>query len=193
MFENGVRIFLAIYNAPKSEHSIDDFRYKQFIKSTRLNKPVQLSTLPPTSAAARQHINRVYYQIQTWLGNDLEPQEWGWVLQNEILEPTTTLLPPAPDELLNTIFCNCKNGCGSRCGCRKSGLQCSSACGQCNGQACLNASSYPNDLDEESEYVPEIVEALETNVTDNEDDDNEFEIQVQRPEEEDDDEEEDEN
>lgn len=122
LFENGVRVFLAMHNAPKSERSIDNFRYTQFIKSTRLNKPVQLSSLPPTSAAARQHINRVYYQIQTWLGNDLEPQEWGWVLQNEILEPTT-LLPPAPEELLNSIFCNCKKGCGSSCGCRKLGLQ----------------------------------------------------------------------
>ncbi|GFX08463.1 hypothetical protein TNCV_3269521 [Trichonephila clavipes] len=28
-----------------------------------LNKPVQLSSLPPTSAAAHQHISRVYYQL----------------------------------------------------------------------------------------------------------------------------------
>jgi hypothetical protein len=46
-----------------------------------------------------------------------------------------------------------KKGCGSSCGCRKLGLQCSSVCGECNGQACLNASSYPDDLKEESEYA----------------------------------------
>ncbi|KAG8323769.1 hypothetical protein J6590_107691, partial [Homalodisca vitripennis] len=46
------------YNAPKSEDDIDSFRYTQFIKSTRLNKPVQLSSLPPSSTAARQHILR---------------------------------------------------------------------------------------------------------------------------------------
>jgi hypothetical protein len=88
-------------NAPKSEHNIDNFQYTQFIKSTRLNKPMQLSSLPPTNAAAQScH------------------QEWEWILQNDILEPTTTLLPPAPEELL----CNCKKGCFS-------------VCGQCNGQA----------------------------------------------------------
>lgn len=168
--------------------NIDNLRYTQFVKSTKLNKPVQLSNLPPTSAATHQHINRVYYQIQTWLGNDLEPQEWGWVMRNELLEPIMTILPPAPSELLNTIFCNCKNGCGSRCGCRKSGLQCSLACGQCNGQACLNASSYQSDLDEESAFDPEILEELETNILDDEDDDNELEI-LERLEDDDEDEE----
>jgi hypothetical protein len=52
-----------------------------------------------------QPLNHVYYQIQTWLGNNLEPQEWGLILQNDILEPTTTLLPPAPEELCYRIFC----------------------------------------------------------------------------------------
>lgn len=84
---------LAIYNAPKSVDNIDNLRYTQFVKSTKLNKPVQLSNLPPTSAATHQHINRVYYQIQTWLGNDLEPQEWGWVMRIELLEPIMTILP----------------------------------------------------------------------------------------------------
>ncbi|GFT77823.1 uncharacterized protein TNCV_4388001 [Trichonephila clavipes] len=53
------------YNAPKSENSIDNLCYTQFIRSTKLNKSVQLSNLPPTSAAAHQHISRVYYQVQT--------------------------------------------------------------------------------------------------------------------------------
>ncbi|GBP51845.1 hypothetical protein EVAR_88550_1 [Eumeta japonica] len=186
LFENGVRILLALYNAPKSEDNIDHFRYTQFIKLTKLNKPIQLSTLPPTRVPAHQHINRIYYQIQTWLGKDLEPQEWGWMLENEILEPIRTLLPPAPAELLNIIFCNRKNGCGSRCGCRKSGLLCSLTCGQCNGQACLNASLYPSNPDEESAYDPEILEGLEMNMAD----DNEFKI-FERLQEEDDEEEED--
>ncbi|KAK4880417.1 hypothetical protein RN001_008563 [Aquatica leii] len=37
-------------------------------------------------------------------------------------------------------------GCGSRCGCTKSRMQCSLACGQYNGQACLNASPYQSDF-----------------------------------------------
>ncbi|CAH0555189.1 unnamed protein product [Brassicogethes aeneus] len=105
--------------------------------------------------------------------NDLQPQEWGWVLENETLIPVTTLLPPAPDELLTSIFCNCKNGCGSRCGCRKSGMQCSLACGQCNGNACLNAISYPSDVNEDNAYDPEIFEDMTINVNDTEESDEE--------------------
>lgn len=185
LFENGVRILLSIYNAPKPVDNIDHLRYVQFIKSTKLNKPVPLCSLPPTNAAVHQHINRVYYQVQTWLGNDLDPQQWGWVLQNKVLNPITTILPPAPEELLNTIFCNCKNGCGSRCGCRKAGLKCTSACGQCSGQACLNASSDHHDPDEE-DYDPVILEALAELPTnaDDEDYDNDME-NIERPDEED--------
>ncbi|GFW57675.1 uncharacterized protein TNCV_2925941 [Trichonephila clavipes] len=83
--------------------------------------PCSLFNIPPTSAAAHQHITCVYYQVQTWLGNHSEPQEWGWILRNEFLKPIMTVLPPVPNELLETIHCNCKNGCGSRCGCKKSG------------------------------------------------------------------------
>lgn len=181
---------MALYNAPKSEDNIDHFRYTQFIKLTKINKPVQLSTLPPASVAAHQYTNLVYYQIQTWLGNDLEPQEWGWMLESGILEPIRTLLPPARTELQNIIFCNCKNGCGSRSGCRKSGLLCSLACGQCNGQTCLNAAQYPSNPDTENAYDPEILEGLEMNMTDNEDDDNELNV-FERQQEEDDEEDED--
>ena len=56
--EHGIRILLARYNAPRSELNIDKYRHIQFIKATRLNRPVQLSSLPLTSAAARQHIHR---------------------------------------------------------------------------------------------------------------------------------------
>jgi hypothetical protein len=36
--------------------------------------------LPPTSDAARFHSQRVYHQVQAWLGNNMEATEWGWVL-----------------------------------------------------------------------------------------------------------------
>ena len=80
-------------------------------------------------------------------------------------------LEPAPEYLLNTIFCNCKSGCGSRCGCRKAGLQCSLVYGQCNGQACVNAQPYEGDINEDETVDPEIMEELEANVAeyDNED------------------------
>nr|CAI5854630.1 unnamed protein product [Callosobruchus analis] len=111
-------------------------------------------------------------------------------MRNGFLESVTTILPPAPDELLNTIFCNCKSGCGSRCGCRKAGLQCSLACGQCNGQVCLNAVAYETDVNEDRTFDPEIMGGLETNVIeDHNEHNNDLEILGLR---EDDDDEEDE-
>ncbi|GFY50637.1 uncharacterized protein TNIN_379671 [Trichonephila inaurata madagascariensis] len=140
-----VRVLLEIHKTPQSENSIDNLRYIQFIKSTKLNKPVQLFNIPPTSAAVHQHISRVYYQVQTWLGNHLKPQEWGSILRNEFLEPITTILPPTPDELLKSIFCNCKNGCDSRCGCKKLGCNVLQLVTSIIGQACFNASRYESE------------------------------------------------
>lgn len=53
--------------------SLDHLRYMHYVKSIKLNKPVQLSNTPPTSAVAHQQSERVFYQVQTWLGHDLEP------------------------------------------------------------------------------------------------------------------------
>ncbi|GFY78731.1 uncharacterized protein TNIN_449871 [Trichonephila inaurata madagascariensis] len=64
----------------------------------------------------------------------------------------------------------------SHCGCRKLGLQCSSDCGQCNGQACFNASRHKSDLHEDCTFDPKILQDLETNILDNENDENELEI-----------------
>ena len=136
-----------VYGAPKKINCINKYRYLTFVKNTRNKKQVQLSCLPPTSASAHQHLYRVYYQVQTWLGNQLNPEDWGWKLTDNTLEPIQTILPPAPDKLLNTIFCNCKKGCGAKCGCRRVGLLCSAACSNCQGQSCSNVQLNPRDED----------------------------------------------
>lgn len=46
-----------------------------------------------------------------------------------------------------------------------------------------NASLYSHDLGEENDHVPEVLDALETNITDIQDDDNEFEDQFDQPDE----------
>jgi hypothetical protein len=98
-------------------------------------------------------ISSTYKCIQTWLGNNLEPQEWGWILQNDILENRQQHHYHQHQKNCAIGYFPSKKGCGSSCGCRNLGLQCSSVYGQCNGQACLNASPYPDDLKEESEYA----------------------------------------
>jgi len=101
-----------------------------------------LAKLPPTSNAARQHVLRVYHQIQTWLGNKLPVEEWGWEYQEtNKLRPVPMTNPPAPDELLLLISCNCKTPCVNACSCRRVGFDCTSMCGTCNGVYCTNIST----------------------------------------------------
>lgn len=171
---NGMKIILAIYGAPKTETSIDNYRYLTFAKSTKLSTAVKLSSLPPTSSAAQQHLCRVYYQVQTWLGKDIDPEQWGWIRKNDILQPVPTQLPPAPDILLNSIFCNCTKGCAGKCSCRKVGLNCSTACGHCHGHSCLNTApiiAMNDEMDDVESYQNESTDndlSLDDNVSDTE-------------------------
>lgn len=66
--------------------------------------------------------------------------------------------PPAPDEILNIVRCNCsvttKTPCSSsRCSCVAHGLKCVPACGNCRGTECCNSSSQNDEklIDEEVE------------------------------------------
>ena len=104
---------------------------------------IEPKNLPPTAAAAKFHSYRIFLQICQWkdLACDLEPSLWGWAQTVGGLFPITTDLPPAPEDLLKIIRCNCTTDCSSgRCSCQKHGMKCSLACGQCRGSACSNAS-----------------------------------------------------
>lgn len=82
----------------------------------------------------------------------MNPESWGWVLKEDNLEPIQTLLGPAPEKLLNTIFCDCKKGCNNKCSCKKVGLYCSQICSYCQGQSCSNVK--PHMIDED---VPDLL------------------------------------
>ena len=108
-----------------------------------------------------------FIKVAQWKHLDLRclaPTEWGWRVQNDLMEPIKTDLEPAPEWLLNVIRCNCKETtrkpCGSRlCSCRKNGLHCVPACGGCHGKGCENA-----ELLQEDTIAPE----HESDLTENE-------------------------
>ncbi len=85
----------------------------------------------------------------------MKETDWGWMTKDENLVPVMTDLPPAPDELLRGIRCNCTTDCSTaRCNCRKHSLECSPACGQCRSIGCSNStaadiSDEDNDDDED--------------------------------------------
>ena len=101
--------------------------------------------LPPTSDAARFHRQRVYLQVQAWLGNNMEATKWGWVLHKTqhglILKPHR--MEQVAASLLKIIRCNCSGKCNkTKCSCRKNGLQCNLACTPRKGITCTNGQTH---------------------------------------------------
>jgi len=138
----GEKALLMLYNS-KSENTLNALRYTRFCQKVSTGtSSLQPENLPPTSSASAFHSLRVYYQVQQWKGDvSLHPSEWGWKLTDGKLMPIKTDQPPAPKALLEIIRCNCKSNCATnRCNCKKYNLDCTAACGTCEGQSCENAS-----------------------------------------------------
>ena len=89
------------------------------------NSSFHIQQLPPTSAAAKYHSYRAYFAVQEWLGNpgDLDPTDWGWIIESgELLMPIKSDKPYAPEKLIKIVSCACKQGCTRRCSCVKASL-----------------------------------------------------------------------
>ena len=146
----GESFLLKLYGASKCA----SLCYKKAVTKTSLSSSSQLATLPPTSAAAKQHSFRTYFTVQEWIGRSLQSTDWRWKLE-DILTPIDSDPPIAPETFLNMISCGCKaDGCGVSCGCRKTGVHSSTLCANCCGQTCNNVAPAPllneNDNDERS-------------------------------------------
>lgn len=80
--------------------SLDQICYEIFSKS--ITKPTfELASLPPTNAAAAQHILRVYLQIQGWYDKPKDPLNWGWRRTDLGVLPIINTKDPDPFQLLN--------------------------------------------------------------------------------------------
>lgn len=86
----------------------------------------------------------------------MDPQKWGWKLDDKLgMIPVMTDIGPAPETLLNFVRCKCKlssrNPCGSNlCSCRRNGLKCVTACGDCRGENCKNSEEITDSEDEQA-------------------------------------------
>lgn len=161
----GEQFFLTLYGG-NLNGNLNELRYQKFTRSLTKSK-LNLATLPPTKSTAKEHSLRVYHQVQLWLGNPLNPLQYGWMVVNNMLAPVTSTMKPAPENFLKMLFCRCKTNCGSQCGCRKSGLKCSDICENCKGQSCTNAQMIiheeqddDNDIAEYSIYKSDVIDDL---------------------------------
>ena len=141
-----------------SDLSMNDYRF-HFYKLLADKSSFKLEKLPPTVAATTQHSYRVYFQLQVWLGKNLDPTKWGWTSKTvhnmKILVPYCTDKSAIPEDLLKKISCNCKTGCGgNKCGCRKHGLQCTELCTNCFNN-CTNIETHSDDFNESDEISAE--------------------------------------
>ncbi|XP_031358187.1 uncharacterized protein LOC116181887 [Photinus pyralis] len=159
LIEAGVQFITKLYRPKKSKEDIDTLRYTLYNRITSrqgLSANFNLAALPPTKDAAVQHVLRVYYQVQEWIGCKLNPLAYGWQRDREgHLVPTSATKEIAPPDILKMVFCNCKEAsCGKSCSCKKLGLRCSSKCGQCLGIDCCNSCIIPeNDEDENDVFI----------------------------------------
>lgn len=116
---------------------------------------VEPENLPPTERATFFHSLRVHLQVSQWKHLDLaclNPLDWGWKMENDVMVPIKTDLEAAPDWLLQVIRCKCKSTtkhpCSTQtCSCRKNGLSCVAACGNCHGENCENKAVLVTDED----------------------------------------------
>ena len=110
----GGKAFLCVVYGGKIDDNLDVKRHQLYLRTIAKQKvcaKFELATLPPTSAAVRQHSFRGYHQVQQWRGVALNRTDWGWRLKDGRLTPLPTLREPAPESLLHLITCNCRPGC----------------------------------------------------------------------------------
>ena len=143
---SGKNAMLAIYNGRKTD-DLSNLRCSVLCRKAISSKTyVTPERLPPTESATKYHSMRVYFQIMVSMGKagDMDATNWGWtwdIQQNKYILIIMNNCP-APDTLLKVIHCNCSIGCASlRCSCRKSGLDCTTACGPCQDGCCENMHS----------------------------------------------------
>ena len=144
--KEGERTLLIMYGCATAS-SLSSARFDRFqAKVASSAGYVPPEKLPPTVDAGRFHSLRTYHQVQTWRGNNLPPENWGWSASPSGLVPFKMSKEAAPEQLLRTIRCNCGGKCDRKsCTCLKNGLLCTTACGQCKGVSCLNVQADSSD------------------------------------------------
>lgn len=148
----GEKVLVEVYGG-RQQDTINKLRYVKYNqKLASCSTALQPCNLPPTSAAAKFHIQRTYYQVQEWVNLDteqidLDPLHWGWEDSAGLLLPVLTDEDVGPGHLLKGVKCECRTDCSllSRCSCKRYGILCTPACPECRGETCKNRGLQPND------------------------------------------------
>ena len=131
------RFTVLLYDRTSEGSSVNEARKVLFTRKGR-----QMSTLPPTQAALKKHIERAVFQggfcwgLATVKNQDLpSPGEWGWECP-ERWQPLWTDLPEAAISCQELLKCKCRSRCFN-CICAKADYKCTIYC-SCRGD-CENS------------------------------------------------------
>ena len=143
-FPNVEKFVCQLYGLHKCDNT-DEARYLKFVRHKHAPAPQKL---PPTRDVLLCHCKRVSY-VTAIVKRSLHPlpdipgieKSFGWDVKDGKLSIQWMLRPPAPEEVLNLISCNCKKSkCQSNlCVCQNHGLKCTDLC---------NCSNCENEADE---------------------------------------------
>ena len=165
---------LACYSQSQSQ-SMTDARHNVW-KSKLFHNPVapRLKPLPPINEAIQENVMHAYLQVATWRhakysrSPDMDPTQYGWMHEELSRQLIPRMVPQetclAPDELLRSIRCSCKNDTACKkkqCKCNSSQMACSMIC-SCEGSRLCH-----NQRTREADRAPEPSEC-DMNVNDDE-------------------------
>ena len=131
-FTQGLALFVCKMYSTKlvSASSLSLLRQKLYCKNLG-----ETDKLPPTSAAHLQHILRAHLQAVIWrkacipMIPYIDPSTHGRYMENEFYYSVSSLLKPAPDELLELVKCSGQKNCASsRCTCKRHEMPCTELC-----------------------------------------------------------------
>ena len=116
----------------KKNSNIDRLRYDIFCAK---EGKIEAECLPPCKANSTLHTKRANYQAGIWrrslIANPVTPSpcDHGWVMKNGNLIIQWMAVQPAPQEVLELLYCSCKRSCDKRkCCCLVASLPCTDMC-----------------------------------------------------------------
>ena len=115
-----------MYDKTSSSDSVNECRRMLYTKKARA-----IECIPPTENALIQHIKRAKLISVIWINclnlniPEIDYTCWGWVRENNVLQPLWMTIPEASKSCREIKRCGCKKRCSSsRCTCRKFELNC---------------------------------------------------------------------
>jgi len=125
--QSAIAIFVCAAYCPKGIQITNIPELRWYLFGKHMAESVKV---PPTTGALNQHILRVHLQARIREQDSKAQQVFLDPLQNgyhrntgRLLTPTNTDIPPAPNAIMELVWCQCSGNCSSQsCSCKHNHL-----------------------------------------------------------------------